>query len=257
LLKLRDVAKLIIRFKVGNGSRIFLWFDQWHPFGYLLDNLGHRVMYDTGFPVGAKLSTIIRNGAWFWPFACSDTIVDIQSKLAEVPIRNADLPVWNSSNGNYSCATTWELLREKCPTVVWWKLVWFSISIPRHSFIIWLVFRDALVTKQRMCSRGFTRPSNCLFCHGCIKSGDHLFFHYGFSRRIWFALMHASDYSDRPSDWDSIVVWSVVRLMGKNLISCLVKLCLGACIYHLWKQRNALLHGISPRTKEAIFCQIR
>jgi len=27
LPKLRDIAKRFIRFKVGNGSRVFLWFD--------------------------------------------------------------------------------------------------------------------------------------------------------------------------------------------------------------------------------------
>jgi len=257
LLKLCDIAKLFIRFKVGNGSRIFLWFDQWHPFGYLLDNLGHRVVYDAGFPVGSKLSAIIRNGSWFWPYARSDTIVAIQSKLTDVPIGNTNLPVWKSSNGIYSCSATWELLREKCPAVVWWKIVWFSMSIPRHSFILWLVFRDALVTKHRMCSWGFTGPSNCLFCHGCIESRDHLFFLCGFSRRIWFALMKACGYSDPPSDWDLVVVRSVVRLKGKSLKSCLAKLYLGACIYHLWKQRNALLHGITPKTEEVIFGQIR
>jgi len=245
LLKLRDIAKSFIQFKVGNGSRIFLWFDQWHPFGYLLDNFGHRVVYDAGFPVGAKLSTIIRNGSWFWPYACSDTIVAIQSKLADVLIGNTDLPVWKSSNGIYSYSATWELLREKYPTVVW--------SIPRHSFILWLVFQNALVTKQRMCSWGFTEPSNCLFCHGCIESRDHLFFLCGFSQRIWFALMNACGYYDPPLDWDSVVVWSAARLKGKSLKSCLAKLCLGACIYHLWKQRNALLYGITPKTEEAIF----
>jgi hypothetical protein len=253
LLKLRDIAKSFIQFKVGNGSRIFLWFDQWHPFGYLLDNFGHRVVYDAGFPVGAKLSTIIRNGSWFWPYACSDTIVAIQSKLADVLIGNTDLPVWKSSNGIYSYSATWELLREKYPTVVWWKIVWFSMSIPRHSFILWLVFQNALVTKQRMCSWGFTEPSNCLFCHGCIESRDHLFFLCGFSQRIWFALMNACGYYDPPLDWDSVVVWSAARLKGKSLKSCLAKLCLGACIYHLWKQRNALLYGITPKTEEAIF----
>jgi len=53
------------------------------------------------------------------------------------------------------------------------------------------------------------------------------------------------------------VVSSAARLKGKNLKSCLAKLCLGACIYHLWKQRNALLHGITPKTEEAILGQIR
>jgi hypothetical protein len=31
LLKLRDIAKKFIRFKIGDGNRTFLWLDNWHP----------------------------------------------------------------------------------------------------------------------------------------------------------------------------------------------------------------------------------
>lgn len=36
LLKLRSIAKQFLSFKVGDGSKIYLWFDSWHPDGYLL-----------------------------------------------------------------------------------------------------------------------------------------------------------------------------------------------------------------------------
>jgi hypothetical protein len=215
------------------------------------------VVYDSGFPLGAKLSIILREGSWHWPFACSEGIVEIQSSLNEVIIGDADLPVWNSSNGIYSCAATWEVLREKKPIVIWWKLVWFSIAIPKHSFILWLVFCDALVTKQRMYAWGYAGPSNCLSCYGCMESCDHLFFHCRFSRRIWYSIILDCGFSDPPFDWDSVVVWCVAKLKGKSLKVCLAKLFLGACIYHLWRQRNALLHGNYHRSEEAIVSQIR
>jgi len=69
--------------------------------------------------------------------------------------------------------------------------------------------------------------------------------------------MHDCGFSAPPFDWDLVVVWSVAKLKGKSLKVCLAKLCLAACIYHLWRQRNALLHGNSPRTEEAIVGQIR
>jgi hypothetical protein len=56
LLKLRDIAKTIIHYQVGDGSKIFLWYDHWHPAGYLLDTYGFRLVYDFGFPKEAKLS---------------------------------------------------------------------------------------------------------------------------------------------------------------------------------------------------------
>jgi hypothetical protein len=109
-------------------------------------------VHDSGFSLNFKFAFIIKNGDWFWSHARSDALVEIQSKLHEVVIGDVDLPVWNSRSGQYSCAETWENLIVVNPVVNWWKLVWYPMSIPRHSFLLWLVFRDALVNKQRMCS---------------------------------------------------------------------------------------------------------
>jgi hypothetical protein len=62
--------------------------------------------------------------------------------------------------------------------------------------------------------------------------------------------------SNYPSDWNEIAVWSIVALKGNNMVSCVRKLCLGAVVYHLWLQRNAILHDKTPRTKEQIISKI-
>jgi hypothetical protein len=97
LLKIREVAKTFIRFQVGDGSRIFLLHDHWHPAGYLLESYGYRVLYDSG------LSSIIKNKDWFWQGVRSDDLVAIQSRLPEITFGVSDLPLWKSSNGKYSC----------------------------------------------------------------------------------------------------------------------------------------------------------
>jgi len=89
------------------------------------------------------------------------------------------------------------------------------------------------------------------------ESRNHLFFHCSFSRRIWIALMNDCSCIDPPSDWESVVDWCVAVLHGKSLKSSLGKLCFGACVYHLWKQRNALLLGNTPKTEEALVAQIK
>jgi len=40
------------RFKVGDGSGIFLWCDNWHPAGHLLDKYGYRTVYDACHSIG-------------------------------------------------------------------------------------------------------------------------------------------------------------------------------------------------------------
>lgn len=142
------------------------------------------------------------------------------------------MPVWNSrGSGTYSCANTWESLRGMNPVVTWWKLVWFSLAIPRHSFLLWLVFRDAIVTKQKMCSWGYTGESQCLFCHGWLESRENLFFICSFSWRIWKEVMADCYYVDMPLAWDSVEDWGIAMLHGKNLKSCLGRLCFGAIVY--------------------------
>ncbi|XP_062162012.1 uncharacterized mitochondrial protein AtMg00310-like [Alnus glutinosa] len=108
ILKLREVAKRFLKFKVGDGNRIFLWLDDWQLDGCLLDKYGYRVVYDAGSSIDAKLSTIICNGEWYWPYARSDRIDDIQSKLLEVEIGNSDFPIWRRKKGRYTCAETWD-----------------------------------------------------------------------------------------------------------------------------------------------------
>jgi hypothetical protein len=168
-LKIRELAKRLLRFKVGDGMKIFLWLDNWHPTGYLLDRFGYRAIYDSGFSIDAKLSNIIRNEDWFWPLARSEAIVEIQSSLPDIQLGGDDLPVWDSRNGKYSCAETWEKLRSRHPVVPWWKTVWFPMAIPRHSFFLWLVFKDAVVTRNKMSAWGYSGPCLCFILLCCAR----------------------------------------------------------------------------------------
>jgi hypothetical protein len=161
ILKLRRDAKDFLTFRVADGSNIFLWFDSWHPAECLFDWYGYRIVYDAGSAIGPKLSSIIRNGEWYWPSARSDNLIEIQRRLPKVAIGREDLPVWKASKWVYSYAETWDQLRVKLPIVDWHKVVWFSLAIPKHAFILWLALRDALVTKENMCSWGFNVSSVC------------------------------------------------------------------------------------------------
>jgi hypothetical protein len=103
--------------------------------------------------------------------------VDLQSKLPEVEVGTQDQPVWNCKKGEYVCSETWEAIQMKEFPVKWWKLVWNSVAIPRHSILLWLVFRNALITKERMCGRGFQGDCLCLFCREVWRI-EHIYSFY-------------------------------------------------------------------------------
>jgi hypothetical protein len=220
----------------------------------LLDKCGYRAVHDAGSTIGAKLATVSRDEKWCWPPARSENLVELQSRLPEVSLGGDDVPIWKNSTGKYNCANTWNALREKEPRVDWWKAVWHPVAIPsRHSFMLWLVFKGALVTRERMCRWGYIGDCLCLFCRGCIESSDHLFFKCGFSKRIWKKLMKLCHVENPFEDWDDIRAWCGTVLTR----DCFNILCLGAATYHIWKQRNAILHSNSILTEEAIIGRIK
>ncbi|XP_062173652.1 uncharacterized protein LOC133879125 [Alnus glutinosa] len=177
--KLKELAKQFLHFRIGDGNIVFLWLDNWHPDGCLLEVYGFRALYDAESNLEAKVSGFLLSFVMETGFELvHDQIVSLPSRV--------------------------DFRREKLPTVSWWKTVWFSKAIPRHSFILWLAFRDALPTKE----------------------------------------------------WDDLVEWSSVALKGKELWTTLCRLCFGAAVYHIWRQRNDLLHGNVPRTEEQIVAYI-
>jgi hypothetical protein len=176
------LAKQFLSFKVGDGGRYFCGL----MFGiqqvvFLTSMDTELYVYDAGRSIGHMLSTIIREGEWFRPRARSNHLVEIQSRLPKISIGNEDLPVWRSTSSSYSCAQTWEHLRIKLHVVEWHKFVWFALAIPKHAFILWLVFRNALITKEKMYLWGYEGSSLCLFCHACQENGDHIFFSCNFT----------------------------------------------------------------------------
>ncbi|XP_059458288.1 uncharacterized mitochondrial protein AtMg00310-like [Corylus avellana] len=111
ILKLREVAKSYLSFKVGDGSKISLWLGAWHPDGILLDKDGFRVIDDSRSRIDAKLSSVIKNGDWNWLPARLEELVAIQSRLSLVDLGVHDMLIWKpSKNRKYSCRDTWEAL---------------------------------------------------------------------------------------------------------------------------------------------------
>ena len=67
LLSLRDKFRPFIRSSVGNGFQTFLWFDYWLPMGPIVPNMGDNMIFESGLPRNAIVSTLIRNSQWRWP----------------------------------------------------------------------------------------------------------------------------------------------------------------------------------------------
>ena len=149
ILKLRNDARLFLKYEVGDRKKIFLWHDHWHPDGVLYLKYGHRIINDAASKTDARVDSVLIDKQWHWRPARSEELVSVQSKLFSINLREEDKALWSvSSSGRFSCAATWNELRTKGNEVNWWNLIWYSLNIPRHSFIGWLAILNKLPLKR-------------------------------------------------------------------------------------------------------------
>jgi hypothetical protein len=130
ILKLRGIAKFLMIFMIGNGSRIFLWLNSWHPDGVLFDIYGYRIIYDSRRKCRS-------GGDWNWAPARFEDLVGTQCQLSDVQIGSLDAPIWLPiKTHKFSSKDTWDAIRVKLPKVDWDKLIWFSMAILENSFFL-------------------------------------------------------------------------------------------------------------------------
>uniref|UniRef100_A0A2N9IBN2 Reverse transcriptase domain-containing protein n=1 Tax=Fagus sylvatica TaxID=28930 RepID=A0A2N9IBN2_FAGSY len=258
LLKLREDARLFLKYEVGDGRKIFLWHDHWHPDGILYLKYGHRVVYDAASRSDARVASVLKDQEWQWRPARSEELVSIQSKLCLITLGEEDRAVWSaSSSGKFSCAATWNELRSKGNEVSWWKLLWFSLSIPRHSFIGWLAMHNKLPTKERMLKWGFIVDGNCVFCRNSLETRNHIFFECSFSKRLWRKIMALCLVSDPCFCWEDLLEWGVVHLKGTEMRAIVCKVAWWATGYSIWSQRNAIIHAGQIKSEDQLLNSIK
>lgn len=83
LLNLRDTFH-----PVGNGKGTFLWFDNRHPLGPIVQKYSSRICYDTAIPVYAKVNTIIEENGWKWPAVRSFNRPPLRFTRASLPLES-------------------------------------------------------------------------------------------------------------------------------------------------------------------------
>jgi hypothetical protein len=92
-----------------------------------------------------------------------------------------------------------------------------------------------------------------VFCRGCLEGRSHLFFNCRFSKRIWRAALSQCLISDPPTDGDNILEKGVKEWSGNGLKAVLIRLCLRASVYAIWKERNNIRHGNNYLQKRRFF----
>ncbi|KAL2227915.1 UNVERIFIED_CONTAM: hypothetical protein Sindi_1771200 [Sesamum indicum] len=102
----------------------------------------------------------------------------------------------------------------------------FRLEVPPPTSFI--LGKLATTDKPWLSHRG-----NCVLCtDDMVESHDYLFFQCRFSRRC----LSSVQWPNR--NWSRDIEWAAKKWRGKHIINIAYRALLGACAYHIWRERN-------------------
>ncbi|KAL7197294.1 hypothetical protein ACSBR2_019889 [Camellia fascicularis] len=194
-------------FWVGDGSRVSLWFDNWHPMGSLWDRFGVRIVYDSALGINAKVGEIVEGTTWRWPFPSSWELMDhIDSTPSTfLPTGGSNDVSWcPAANGQFTIQSTWNFLRQHFDQVNWSKIIWGPHNIPKHP----------------------------------CEDHNHPFFECPFSERVWTYIKGKINVDWPSIQWNDLIRLIAKSVKGKSLGAVITKLAFTCTMYQLWIVRN-------------------
>ncbi|XP_022014453.1 uncharacterized protein LOC110913945 [Helianthus annuus] len=257
MLNLRPIIQQHVWVKLGDGSKTLVWFDKWDNVCPLSSFITPRMIRDAGFTRNMTVANMCDQGEWRWPTSW----VQRFPALLNLPIVNLDEAVqdkvlWRTRSGDlmeYCAAIVWDDIRLIYDEVPWSGIVWFTQSIPRHSFFMWLLVNRKLKTQDVMSKWSASGNVNfnllcCSLCTAGPDSHDHLFFECSYATQIWNGVKEKANMGQVRNSLDEILDHLVQRSNSKKALHVIGKLTVGAAAYFVWQERNQRLFSNKKRT---------
>lgn len=177
-----------------------------------------------------------------WPSVWLDIfpVLNTIDQVITIAVVN-DRLVWKVDDTHYSFSTilVWQSIREVEQRVDWCKGVWYTQCIPKHTFLLWLIMREKLITQDKM-KRWKTQNMNMVCCLLCYKDQDsHLdiFFESCYSSQVGHRMCDWGMFQQIPPIWADIREW-LVKAKSKSIDSIVGRLVIAASAYYVWQEHN-------------------
>lgn len=261
LLKLRNIARPLFEYKLGDGKQFSFWYDPWCN-GYALIDLFPGISFNEPYiSRDSVVGDFWIQGRWLLPARWNGTMVSIERFLTDhfsVNVNQVDSIICRvDKHGKFNTGCALRMLRQPQLRVNWAKLVWSASNMPRHAFIFWLAVHDRLRTKKKLHQWGIANSDSCVFCNAEREEVDHLFFECCFSKEIWRRVLRAVNVRREPFVWKREVSWFSRKACRKTLLANVRRAAMAASVYTIWRARNVSIFQQKSITADEVFGQIR
>lgn len=143
----------------------------------------------------------------------------------------------------YSSSKTWDAIRPREVTKDWSGLVWFKGCVPKHAFNMWISHLNRLSMRVRLDSWGMNISTVCCLCSRGDETRDHIFLNRVYTLDVWRLVMaRLNNTHHLTMTWSELMSW--IRRGSSQSPSLLRIIATQAMVFHIWKQRNNVLHNL-------------
>ncbi|XP_062097539.1 uncharacterized protein LOC133803465 [Humulus lupulus] len=183
------------------------------------------------------VDSIYLKGQDFWSYSIPQDVSWYWRRLVKLRSVFSDISLAAAMKGDKLCLKVmyYSLLNRK--RVEFADVVWCSMAVPKHRFILWQASLGHLLTRDKLHQCNLELPS--LLCPACEleqESHAHLFFACPFSQQL---RAHLLDWLGRdiwPITYANWCTWMCGKL--KSLKHQVLAAALAAAVYMVWRNRN-------------------
>ncbi|KAE8719033.1 putative FKBP-type peptidyl-prolyl cis-trans isomerase 1 [Hibiscus syriacus] len=109
------------------------------------------------------------------------------------------------SPGSVQVKEIWDVIRCKGQIVIWHKLIWFPLHIPKFNLIAWMALLNKLPTKDRLLRMGISNDNTCVNCNNSYESRDHLFSQCTLAVDLWNLILKLNGMQSTFLPWNEML----------------------------------------------------
>ncbi|CAN1153049.1 LINE-1 retrotransposable element ORF2 protein [Linum perenne] len=185
-------------------------------------------------------------GSWHWT-----KLLKLRSKVRQYFDIDADGDVmWKGTYmPKFRVSKVWNDIRPTAPKVKWYEAVWKDLSIPRRSFITWLIVIDRVATKDKIKRWSPNIAAECELCGNAEESREHLFAECGYVNLIFSTLLPEMN----GKNWGEVIDYAAAWTVGAKV----KKLIWRSILALIWEERCRRVFTQMRRTEHQLMDIIR